>query len=152
MPTVGVFASIFDAQGRILCVRQGYGPKKWTTPGGRMEPHESPPEALLREVLEETGYRVTIGELIGVYSTPAKDDIVLSFTAHILGREPWRPTNEIAELAFFPRDALPRPMRQRTRARIADAFDKRTGLVRVFTAKHSPDAAAPGDNILTIRR
>ncbi len=135
MATVGVFAAIFDNHGRILCVKQSAGPRKWTLPGGRMESGESPIEALVREVREETGYHVEVGDLIGVYSTPAKDNVVLSFVAHVVGRSPWRPTNEIAEIGFFGRDELPQPMRQRTRSRITDAFAGERGVVRVFGRK-----------------
>jgi 8-oxo-dGTP pyrophosphatase MutT (NUDIX family) len=46
MPTVGVFAAIFDAQVRILCVKLNYRPLNWTTPGGRVEAGESPVAAL----------------------------------------------------------------------------------------------------------
>jgi ADP-ribose pyrophosphatase YjhB (NUDIX family) len=132
MPSVGVFAAIFDEQGRILCVRQNYSPRKWTLPGGKMEARESPFEACLREVKEETGYRVEIDHLIGVYSTPYKDDVVISFACHIVGRDAWQPNNEIAEIGFFGRETLPRPMRQRTLVRIHDAFDGLTNVVRVF--------------------
>ncbi|HEX8035977.1 MAG TPA: NUDIX hydrolase [Ktedonobacterales bacterium] len=135
MPTVGVFASIIDIHGRMLCVKQNTGSRKWTLPGGRMETGESPIEALIREVREETGYHVKIGDLIGVYSTPAKDNVVLSFVAQVVGRSPWRPTGEIAEIGFFGRDELPQPMRQRTRERIADAFAGQRGVVRVFERK-----------------
>lgn len=135
MPTVGVFASIVDIHGRMLCVKQNTGSRKWTLPGGRMETGESPIEALVREVHEETGYHVEIGDLIGVYSMPAKDNVVLSFVAHIVGRSPWRPTGEIAEIGFFGRDELPQPMRQRTRERIDDAFAGERGVVRVFERK-----------------
>jgi hypothetical protein len=38
MPTLGAFAAIIDASGRILCVRQNYGGCRWTKPGGRVEP------------------------------------------------------------------------------------------------------------------
>ncbi|MGZ6388240.1 MAG: NUDIX hydrolase [Ktedonobacterales bacterium] len=132
MPTVGVFASIVDIHGRMLCVKQNTGSRKWTLPGGRMETGESPIEALIREVREETGYHVEIGDLIGVYSMPAKDNVVLSFVAHIVGRSPWQPTGEIAEIGFFGRDELPQQMRQRPRERIADAFAGERGVVRVF--------------------
>lgn len=135
MPTMGVFASIIDIHGHILCVKQNAGSHKWTLPGGRMEMGESPIEALIREVREETGYHVEVGDLIGVYSTPAKDNVVLSFVAHIVGRGLWRPTNEIAEIGFFGHNELPRPMRQRTRERIADAFAGKRGVVRVFGRK-----------------
>lgn len=135
MPTVGVFASIIDFHGRILCVKQHAGARKWTLPGGRMESGETPIEALIREVREETGYHIEVGDLIGVYSTPAKDDVVLSFVARIVGRSPWQPNNEIAEIGFFERDELPQPMRQRTHERIADAFAGERGVVRVFGRK-----------------
>lgn len=55
MTTIGVFAAIFDDEGRILCVKRAYGPQNWTTPGGRMDSGESPIVALEREVREETG-------------------------------------------------------------------------------------------------
>ena len=51
MPTLGVFAAIFDDIGRILCVRMNYAMQAWTTPGGRVEQGESPLAALKREVL-----------------------------------------------------------------------------------------------------
>ena len=132
MPSVGVFAAIFDAQGRILCVRQNYGPRKWTLPGGKMEAGESPFETCVREVKEESGYYVEIEHLIGVYSTPYKDDLVISFACRVVRRDEWRPNSEIAEIRFFGRDELPRPMRQRTLVRIYDAFDGLNNVVRVF--------------------
>jgi 8-oxo-dGTP diphosphatase len=55
MVTLGVFAAIFDGDGRILCVRMNYATHAWTTPGGGVEPGESPLAALEREVLEESG-------------------------------------------------------------------------------------------------
>lgn len=132
MPSIGVFASIFDERGCILCVRQNYGPRKWTTPGGKMEAGESPVEACLREVMEETGYDVEVDHLIGIYSTPSKDDVVISFACRVVGRRQWGPSDEISEIGFFPRDELPRPMRQRTLIRINDAFDGLINVVRVF--------------------
>src|SRR5579862_8311048 len=109
MPTVGVFAANFDSEGRILCVRQGAGARRWTLPGGRMEVGETPEGALVREVLEESGFNVTVGELIGLYSTPSKDALAISFRAQVIGRQPWRPTTEIGEFGFFAREELPTP-------------------------------------------
>jgi 8-oxo-dGTP pyrophosphatase MutT (NUDIX family) len=73
MPTLGVFAAIFDDSGRILCVRMNYATRAWTTPGGRVEVGESPFAALRREVLEESGldakrkYRGQPSEYVGAH-------------------------------------------------------------------------------------
>jgi ADP-ribose pyrophosphatase YjhB (NUDIX family) len=47
----------------------------WGIPGGHVEPGESVTEATQREVVEETGYQIEVGRLIGVYSDPARQVI-----------------------------------------------------------------------------
>ncbi len=135
MTTIGVFANIFDETRRILCVKRAYGPKNWTTPGGGMEAGETPLQALVREVQEETGYLVRPGRLIGVYSKPERDDLVLSIDAEIIGKNPWRPNSEIAEFGFFGPDELPRPMQRSTHMRLMDAFDRKFGVIREIAGK-----------------
>ena len=132
MPTVGVFAAIFDDSGRILCVRMNYASRAWTTPGGRVEAGESPFAALRREVLEESGLEVVEDGLVGVYAKPYKDDLVLFLRARVLGRNQWQPNDEISEMGYFGRDQLPEPMGLGPRIRIIDAFDGVTGVVRVI--------------------
>jgi 8-oxo-dGTP diphosphatase len=132
MPTLGVFAAIFDDSGRILCVRMNYATRAWTTPGGRVEVGESPFAALKREVLEESGLHVVEEGLVGVYSKPLKNDLVLFLRARVLGRNQWKPNNEISEIGYFGRDHLPEPMGLGARTRIIDALDGITGIVRVI--------------------
>ena len=71
-----------------------YATRAWTTPGGRVELGESPLDALKREVLEESGLDVVADELVGVYSKPYKDDIVLFFRARVVNRNLWQPNDE----------------------------------------------------------
>ena len=48
-------------QDRILMVRQFYrGEEIWTFPGGNIEEYETPKEAAIREVKEETNYDIEI--------------------------------------------------------------------------------------------
>ena len=135
MPTVGVFAAIFDKGGRILCVKQNYGPKSWTIPGGRMERGESLIEALEREVQEESGYHIQAQQVIGVYSSPYKDDMSLIIQAEIVDRGEWQPNGEISELGFFEKDELPQPMHPHVVRLILDAFERQTGIIRVFNSE-----------------
>ena len=78
MTTIGVFATIFNEQHEILCVQRNYPPYGWTTPGGRLEGGESPEAAVVREVLEETGYHVTVDRFCLLYTSPSPRDATLS--------------------------------------------------------------------------
>lgn len=64
VPTVSVL--VFDAQQRVLLVRHAEG-NDWTTPGGMIEPYETPADAALRETWEETGLLVELGGIVGVF-------------------------------------------------------------------------------------
>ena len=66
IPCVG--AVITDATGRLLLIKRGHAPGAglWSLPGGRIERGETDAEALVREILEETGLRIEPGALIGV--------------------------------------------------------------------------------------
>lgn len=132
MPSVGVFAAIFDEEGRILLVRSATGRKGWSLPGGGIERGESPTDALRREVTEESGYRIDPGPLLGIYSTPFKDNLVLTFEASIVGRGKWAPNSEISEYGWYAAAALPEPIRPRAHIRIQDAFERNYGTVRTF--------------------
>lgn len=60
---------------RILFVRRGNPPAAgtWSIPGGRVEPGESDPVAVRRELLEETGLDVSCGAYLGSVLRPAPD-------------------------------------------------------------------------------
>ena len=66
-PTVCVGGIIRDDSGALLLVLRANEPAAglWSLPGGRVEPGETDDEALLREVREETGLEVSVGELVG---------------------------------------------------------------------------------------
>ncbi len=57
----------------IVIIRRGHPPQGHALPGGFVEIGESVEYAALREAREETGLDVTLGDLLGVYSDPARD-------------------------------------------------------------------------------
>ncbi len=65
-----VTAILYDAAGAILLVRQREG-DVWSTPGGAVDPDESPAEAVVREAREETGLTVRPVRVLGVFGGPA---------------------------------------------------------------------------------
>ena len=67
MKTIRVVAAIICDGGRIFATQRGYGPYKdgWEFPGGKVEPGETPEEALKREILEELDAEIEVGEPAG---------------------------------------------------------------------------------------
>lgn len=55
---------------RILMVQEGLGVKKglWNFPLGSLENNEKILDAAIREVEEETGYKISISGLLGIYN------------------------------------------------------------------------------------
>jgi ADP-ribose pyrophosphatase YjhB (NUDIX family) len=67
---LGSSATIFDPTRQKVLLTRRADNGRWCLPGGRTEPGESIIETCLRETLEETGLRVRIVRLLGVYSSP----------------------------------------------------------------------------------
>lgn len=70
MKTVKVVAAIIcdniKEKNKIFATARGYGELKggWEFPGGKVEPGETPQQALVREIMEELDTEIKVGELI----------------------------------------------------------------------------------------
>lgn len=74
-------------EGRLLLMKRSDN-GHWGLPGGFVEPGESVAEAAVREVAEETGYRVELGSLVGVYSSPQHSVVDYSKTGSPQAQKP----------------------------------------------------------------
>ncbi|MBR6822986.1 MAG: (deoxy)nucleoside triphosphate pyrophosphohydrolase [Clostridia bacterium] len=68
MRTVNVAAAVIIRDGKIFATERGYGNYKdwWEFPGGKIEESESPRDAVLREIEEELGVSIGVGDRIYV--------------------------------------------------------------------------------------
>lgn len=66
MKTVRVVAAVIESDHKIFATQRGYGEFKggWEFPGGKIEPGETPQQALVREIKEELDTEIEVGELI----------------------------------------------------------------------------------------
>jgi ADP-ribose pyrophosphatase YjhB (NUDIX family) len=102
---VGVVAA---RDGMILLTRRNHEPKMgcWSFPSGFVDAYEDVVAAAAREAWEETGIRVTVGALLGVYQDPGSRVIFLAYAAEAGPGDPVV-GEECMDVRFFPADALP---------------------------------------------
>jgi 8-oxo-dGTP diphosphatase len=129
---VQVVAAIIEREGRILIcrrTREQTHSLKWEFPGGKLEPGETPEQALARELEEELGLRDAAGQEITRYEFcyPGKNPILLIF---------FRVTSFVGE----PRNLIFHEMRWEAPAQLA-AFDFVEGDVQFigsYTGSYDP--------------
>lgn len=68
MKIIKVVAAVIKKDAKVFATQRGYGEFKdgWEFPGGKIEPGETPQEALKREIKEELDSNIEVGELIDI--------------------------------------------------------------------------------------
>jgi ADP-ribose pyrophosphatase YjhB (NUDIX family) len=141
-PKVDVRGIVFSDD-RILMVREILDAGRWTVPGGWADVNETPAQAVVREVREESGYETRAVKLLAVYDREAQGHTPsfpyhvykLFFLCELIGGAP-RPNEEASEIEFFARDALPELSVSRVTQRQIEHF---------FELRERPDAATEFD-------
>lgn len=94
----------------------------WVLPGGGVEPEESLSQAVIREVLEETGFHVSIKRKVGEFHPKNKlTSLTHLYECVITGGNPLT-GDETADIQYFPVKALPKLMPPPYQEWISDAL------------------------------
>jgi ADP-ribose pyrophosphatase YjhB (NUDIX family) len=104
---VGIAALIRDERGQILLVHRTYSnDEPWALPGGWLEgDDEGIPQALERELFEETSLRVRVGPVVAVERTGFA--VVLLLSAELLDpTQSFKPSAEVSEVAWAEPNAV----------------------------------------------
>lgn len=123
MKTIKVVAAIIcndmERKNKIFATARGYGDLKggWEFPGGKVEPGETPQQALKREIMEELSTEIKVGELIDTieYDYPTFHLSMDCFWAevkagHLELKEAeaakWLTKNQLDSVTWLPADIL----------------------------------------------
>ena len=103
-----VAAVIPELNGKIVLVRRAMEPRSgtWVFPGGYVDMGEAVDDAARRETWEETGLRVQLERMLGVYSRDGDEVVLIAYAGQVIGGE-LTPGDEESEAAWFSPDALP---------------------------------------------
>ncbi len=122
--SVGAVGVVFDDDGRVLLLEHVFHPHyPWGLPGGWVDRHESPADAVVRELLEETGLSVRVVSPVWVDLGIYNDHLDLAYWCQLEGGElrlsseildyQWCEPSQLPELFVFQRKAVERALRLR---------------------------------------
>lgn len=128
--TNGAAGAILDPHGRVLLVRENYERHRYSLPGGAIDAGETPEDACVREVREETGVVAQIDGRIGVYQLVGGWEIHLFACSIVTGTPALPDTGEISEIGWFRADAIPEPRSNLLHHALADVVAGARGVER----------------------
>ena len=82
-----VAGTIFQLEGGIVLLKRSVEPSlgKWVFPGGYVDRGEPVHEAAVRETKEEACLDVRLGALLNVYSYPRSANVIVVYSAEVIG-------------------------------------------------------------------
>jgi 8-oxo-dGTP diphosphatase len=112
---IHVVGSVIVRDGRVLAARRSRPAALeggWEFPGGKVEPHESERDALAREIAEELGVQIAVGERLGEASDGGIRLVLLA--AELVAGQPvaggdhdelrWLATDQLDSVSWLPID------------------------------------------------
>ncbi|MCZ6632626.1 MAG: NUDIX domain-containing protein [bacterium] len=127
MAILGACVAVIESGKILLTQREDF--EVWCLPGGHVESGESAAQAAVREAFEETGLKVELTQLIGVYFRNRGDDgiHIFSFLAKPVGGVLKPQLGEVIDVRYFDPNDLPDVLFWGQRQRIQDVLDNLGG-------------------------
>jgi mutator protein MutT len=100
---IDVTAAIWVENGRVLIARRRAGASQaglWEFPGGKVQSGESPEQCLKREIQEELGIRIVVGDFFGESIYAYGDKTIRLLAYHVCSAQGRACANDHAELAW----------------------------------------------------
>ncbi|MFF5427027.1 MULTISPECIES: NUDIX hydrolase [unclassified Streptomyces] len=132
--SVSVAGAVVREDGRLLAIRRADN-GTWELPGGVLELTEAPEEGVVREVWEETGIRVQVDELTGVYKNTTRGVVALVFRCTPAGGAE-RTSDESTAVEWLTQTEVQERMAEVFAIRLLDALDGAGPHVRSHDGKH----------------
>lgn len=126
--SVSVAAAIIDAQNRVLLTKRRDN-AHWEPPGGVLELSETIDEGLRREVFEETGLRINLERLTGVYKNMTRGIVALVFRCSMASGS-LAVNDEVADFHWATKTELYQYMTEAFRVRLVDALEGEQPSIR----------------------
>ncbi len=118
--SVSVAGVVVREDGRVLTIKRADN-GTWEPPGGVLELAEAPEDGVRREVYEETGVKVQVDRLTGVYKNTSRGIVALVFRCRVEGGHE-QPTNEASAVAWLTPDEVTGRMAEVYAVRVTDAL------------------------------
>ncbi len=135
--SVSVAGAVVRDDGRILVIRRADN-GAWELPGGVLELAETPEDGVVREVWEETGIRVAVERLTGVYKNMNRGVVALVFRCRPTGGQA-RPSEESTDVQWFSPDEVKQSMTEAFAVRLLDALASDAPYVRAHDGRQLLD-------------
>ncbi|MDQ6614135.1 MAG: NUDIX domain-containing protein [Actinomycetota bacterium] len=98
------------AEDQLLLIRRGRGPAggRWSVPGGRVQLGETLAEAVVRELVEETGLEAMCDQFVGWVERIGEGyhHLILDFAVTVLSTDAPNAGDDAAEAAWVPLDQV----------------------------------------------
>jgi 8-oxo-dGTP diphosphatase len=126
--SVSVAGVTVREDGKVLMIRRRDN-GALQIPGGILEEGEDIPTGLVREVAEETGYKVEPQRLTGVYKNMKLGVVALVYRCEVLGGEPTL-NDEASEILWLDRKEVEEGSVEAFAVRVTDALDQESPATR----------------------